>query len=325
MKPPSPWLPLLAGCLAGPVLAAGLHWGVILGTLNSAVVLPGHVYRSAQPDAKGLAWLVHRHGIRTVINLRGHAQTAPWYLGPAAAGASLGLSQEDVTMSASRLPSPDAVRQLVTALDRSPRPVLIHCQQGVDRTGLAAVSALLLHSDTPVDVALRSMSLGSGHVPLGRTRFIGRFFTQYRDWLAGHGLPHSSPLFRLWATRHYAPDGTPAEWSAPPASVAAGKPSLVTATCRNLSSLPWHFKAEPRAGVHAVWHLVHEDGSPFLSGRTGLRDAVVPPGGEIAIEIPMPRLDAGRRYRLLAELCNEHQATFTQLGSPPLDIEVSVP
>ncbi len=313
---------LLAGCLVGPALAAGLHWGVILGTLNSGEVLPGHVYRSAQPDARALAWLVKRYGIRTVINLRGHAQAAPWYLAEAGAGADLGLSHEDITMSASRLPSPHAVRQLVEALDRSPRPVLLHCQQGVDRTGLAAVSAVLLHSDTPVEVALRSMSLGTGHVPLGRTRFIGRFFAQYREWLAGLGLAHTPASFRLWATRHYAPEGTPAEWVGTPVTVRG--PALVTARCRNLSGREWRFRPEPRAGVHAVWHVVGEDGSPAAAGITGLRDAAVAPGGEIGLGFALPRLAPGR-YRLRAELVSEHQATFTQLGSPPLDIEVTVP
>jgi predicted protein tyrosine phosphatase len=316
---------LAAGCLAGPALAAAWHWGRILGTLNQGVVVPGHVYRSAQPSAKNLAWLVRRYGVRTVINLRGHAQTTPWYLEEATAGAELGLSQEDITMSASRLPSPLAVRQLVEALDLSPRPILIHCQQGVDRTGLAAASALLLYTDTPLDEAERSMSLGTGHVPLGRTRFIRGFFRQYREWLAGLELEHRPGLFRYWATRVYAPEGTPADWHAEPAVPQPGGQALVQARCRNLSSQAWRMRAEPGAGYHAWWHVVDDNGILLGAGLTGLRDAIIRPGEEAEMPIVLPRLPRGKKCVLRAQMVTPGQGTFTQLGSPPLEMEVVLP
>jgi hypothetical protein len=107
-------------------------------------------------------------------------------------------------------------------------------------------------------------------------------------------------------------------------SVAPDSPSVVHTRCRNLSLQEWQFKADTRLGVHAWWRLVAEDGTDVASGFTGLREMTVAPGDAADIDIPLPRLTRGR-YHLLCELVTAQQATFTQLGSPPLDIEVSVP
>jgi protein tyrosine/serine phosphatase len=327
--PSRPWLSLLValvgGACAGVLLAASLHWGKILGTLNSHAVIPGQVYRSAQPGPREVDWLVRKYHIRTIINLRGNGAQFAWYRNEAVATAEHNLSQEDILMSACRLPSPQAVRQLIEALDRSPGPILLHCQQGVDRTGLASAIALLLYTDTPLDEACRSMSLAYGHVPLFRTRFIGGFFRQYRDWLADLERVHKPILFRVWATKYYRP--AEAEWVAPdgPVSVVGGHRKLVMARVRNTSDQTWQFRADPGVGLHVMWYFFAEDGSLVTGGPTGRRDADVPPGETFEVPIVLPRLLPKGRYRLQAELVRPEQTTYAQLGSSPLDVEVIVP
>ncbi len=60
-------LAALAGLLIVPALwFGGLQWN---GNLHT--VLPGQLYRSGTLAAPALDALVHREGIRTIINLRG--------------------------------------------------------------------------------------------------------------------------------------------------------------------------------------------------------------------------------------------------------------
>src|SRR5207248_3100494 len=115
-----------------------LHFAHILGGGNFRTVLPGEVYRCGQPSPGRLEWLIRRYGIRTVINLRGACPGVNWYRDQARVTAELDVSQEDIHLSATRLPSTTAIRRLVEVLQRSERPLLIHCQQGADRTGLAS-------------------------------------------------------------------------------------------------------------------------------------------------------------------------------------------
>src|ERR1700677_4850191 len=70
-------------CLIGVVLllAAGffLEAGRVLLGDNLHEVLPGEIYRGAQRSPQDLQKLVKRHGIRTVVNLRG-TTNSPWYV-----------------------------------------------------------------------------------------------------------------------------------------------------------------------------------------------------------------------------------------------------
>src|SRR5262249_59607787 len=124
----------LYGCVAGLLLALAAEAGRFLLTQNFHAVIPGRVYRSAQPSGTRLECLVRRHGIRTVINLRGCCAPLPWYLDEARTSHRLHVAQEDVCLSAGRLPSVAEMRRLVEVLDRNEHPYLIHFHLGADPT-----------------------------------------------------------------------------------------------------------------------------------------------------------------------------------------------
>src|SRR5205823_11839393 len=119
---------------------------VFLGR-NWHAVLPGFAYRSAQLSPDQLRAAARRVGVRTVVNLRGTSPDFDWYLDESRATRDADVAQEDVTLSAHRLPAPDELRRLVEVIDHAEYPLLLHCRQGVDRTGLAAALVLLLHTD----------------------------------------------------------------------------------------------------------------------------------------------------------------------------------
>src|SRR5688500_8672391 len=89
------WL-LLAPAAA--VLLLGAEVAHLAGS-NLHEVVPGKVYRSSQPDGDDVERLARTHGIRTVVNLRGGQETAPWYLDESRAVCRLDISHEDVSLS----------------------------------------------------------------------------------------------------------------------------------------------------------------------------------------------------------------------------------
>src|SRR5262249_41159099 len=145
-----------------PALAEAVR--VFFGA-NFHAVLPGRVYRCAQPSARALEELVARHGIRTVVNLRGCCDPFPWYLAQARATHRLDVCQEDICLSAGRLPSAPELRRLVEVIDRGEYPLLLHCRRGADRTGLASAVVLLLQPGVPLSQARRQLGLRYGHAP----------------------------------------------------------------------------------------------------------------------------------------------------------------
>ena len=232
---------LATGGFTGFLVAVGVQISQIAVGGNVHTVIPGAVYRSSRPTSGRLDMLVAKYHIRTVVNLRGCCDTTPSYLDESRATARLDLSQEDVPFSAGRLPSVPVIRELVNVLDNSEKPILLHCYQGIDRTGMASAMALLLYTDISLDEALHQLSPRFGHLPLGRTGNIDRFFELYREWLQEKGVAHSSANFRHWIEQDYCPGEYLASYEIlepkdKPLVMHRGEPLVVRVRCTNVSS-----------------------------------------------------------------------------------------
>jgi protein tyrosine/serine phosphatase len=119
-------------------LAVGGYLGFLQLTGNFHEVVAGELYRSAQPTRARLAAEVKTHGIRTVINLRGANPRREWYRTEVEESRRLGLIHVDFAMSADRALTPGQADALIRIMAEVPKPILIHCRSGSDRTGLVA-------------------------------------------------------------------------------------------------------------------------------------------------------------------------------------------
>ncbi|MFN4159729.1 MAG: dual specificity protein phosphatase family protein [Gemmobacter sp.] len=145
------------------LLAFGGYLGWRQWTGNFATVVVGEVYRSNQPTPERLAAYARDHGIRTVLNLRGADPGADWYEAERKAAADLGLALIDFPLSANRELSRERADALVTILKDAPKPLLIHCRSGADRTGLASVVYQAMVAGVDEDAAERQLSIRFGH------------------------------------------------------------------------------------------------------------------------------------------------------------------
>lgn len=145
-------------------LAFGIYFLAIQATGNFSAVVPGELYRSNQPTAAQIVEYTKRYGIKTIVNLRGSSEDAAWYKDEVATAASLDVEHIDFRMSARQQLTPEETRTLVALLRDAPKPILIHCKSGADRTGLA--SAIYLHqiANASEDTAEGQLSLRFGHV-----------------------------------------------------------------------------------------------------------------------------------------------------------------
>jgi hypothetical protein len=316
---------VIAGGLCGLFLAAAAEaCRVMLGN-NFHTVVPGRVYRCAQPSGAALEQMLKAHHIRTVVNLRGCGAPFPWYLDECRATHGLNVAQEDICFSAGRLPSAPELRRLIEVLDRCEYPILLHCRRGADRTGVAAAIVLLLETGFDLDRARRQLGLRYGHVALGRPAYLDQFFDLYQEWLEAHHWGHSPDRFRRWAQEEYCPAECRCRIDALelPAAVRPGKPFTVLVRFHNTSVKTWRFQAETNAGIHARYDLWDDCDQQVASARAGLFPAEVRPGQAIDLKLALPALKAGS-YRLLVDLVDEQHCWFFQTGSEPLETEFEV-
>jgi len=146
--------------------AGGLHLGILHLGDNFHAVVPGQLYRSAQPTPELIADYQKEYGIKTVINLRGENVGSGWYDAELAETSKLGIRLVNFRMSAKREFTQDRFTELMAVLREAEKPILVHCMSGSDRSGL--VSALYLAAVTKVseEQADNQISFRYGHIPL---------------------------------------------------------------------------------------------------------------------------------------------------------------
>ncbi len=171
---------------------------------NFGVVIPNQVYRSAQLGALELQRIVRQRGIRSVVNLRGAHPRDPWYRQQRAVALQLGVAHHDLRFSATGLPPITEILRLKRVLQNTERPLLIHCQRGADRTGMASALILLLDGEQPIDQVRKQLSaryyIFSGH-SAGKL-----LLDEYVQWLATNKARHNGTLFAHWLETDYVDD-----------------------------------------------------------------------------------------------------------------------
>ena len=166
------------------------------------------VARSAQPYLGFYGPFVGAHGIRSIINLRGENPTRLWWRQERRTADRLDIRHFDVRLSSRLIPSRNALADLMDAFENAPRPFLIKCSGGQDRTSFAAASYLLhIGGPSALERAQAQFALWPYlHRPRRNQRWM-RYFPAF----AGDAM--GSAPFAEWLRHDYDPNAF-AEWLA---------------------------------------------------------------------------------------------------------------
>jgi protein tyrosine/serine phosphatase len=109
-------------------------------------VVPGEAARAMQAWAGGLKTFLRRRGIKAIINLRGRNDDLSWWRHETAAAKSIGVAHLDAMLDSRKLPTKAMLVTLIESFDTAPKPFLLKCSGGQDRTSFAA-ALYLIHRD----------------------------------------------------------------------------------------------------------------------------------------------------------------------------------
>jgi protein tyrosine/serine phosphatase len=146
---------------------------------NFHVITPSEAYRSAQLDEDELTHYLSKYKIRSVINLRGKKDDEPWYIEEKQVCRDLDVEHYDLRLPADKEPASTEIEALMRLFKTAPRPVLIHCKAGADRSGLAAAIWKMEIDGQPKAVAKRQLSIRFGHIPVGPTSVLDAFIEKW--------------------------------------------------------------------------------------------------------------------------------------------------
>jgi protein tyrosine phosphatase (PTP) superfamily phosphohydrolase (DUF442 family) len=139
-----------AGCATAPSAR-----GVAEEGLRNFGRVDDGVLRCAQPTAQGCEG-ARRLGVRTVLNLRSEHDDVSVLAGT-------GLSRVHVPMRQWHVDERKVAAALRVLSDPALRPVLVHCQEGRDRTGLVVAAYRVLYQGWTREEAVAEMRAYGNH------------------------------------------------------------------------------------------------------------------------------------------------------------------
>jgi protein tyrosine phosphatase (PTP) superfamily phosphohydrolase (DUF442 family) len=317
-------LVLLAAICSVALVAPGpVHTFLFEDNLHT--VVPGQIYRSAQPSAADLEALIRRLHLRSVLNLRGDAEEKRWYRAERRVSATTGVRLFTVHLSAKTLPPAQRLREVLDVLETAPRPLLLHCKGGVERSGLVAALAVLLDGGD-LDAARAQFAASKGF--LLPTTDLPDVLDEYQRWLASRGVTSTPARVQRWVQRDYAPGYYRAEIEAldAPRVVTRGQAPVLHFRVTNRSTRPIPFSSDPLAATSlgAFLRAPGPGDPPPVEMRGRHVDLSLEPGASVELALPLPHLDRPGAWRLHVDLVDQVK-WFAWMGSTPLDLEIQVP
>ena len=150
--------------------SCGAYWGAIQYQGNFHTVKEGAFYRSAQLSKDELQSAIQEHKIRSVLNLRGAHPGQVWYDEEVAVSQALGVAHYDYGLSAHRFVTTQQIGEVFGIIHDAPKPLLVHCKAGADRTGLVSALYRFAGEGVSADQADGELSLFYGHFPYFMSR-----------------------------------------------------------------------------------------------------------------------------------------------------------
>ena len=163
-------------------------------------VIPGEAARAMQAWAGGLSPFLKRRGIAAIINLRGRNDDLAWWKKETAIAQSAGIAHFDAMLDSRKLPTHDMLLRLIECFDAAPRPFLLKCSGGQDRTSFAAALYLIHRGGWAALPAARAQYARFPylHFPKPHQRWLKHFLDFAMEDAGGQSLA-------AWAGQSYTP------------------------------------------------------------------------------------------------------------------------
>lgn len=152
--------------------------GAVRALYNNFHALGGGMYRCSQPSPAQIRRYHARHGIRSIVNLRGVHDYGSYFYEEEAC-TRLGIALHSVKLYSRVPPSVEEVHRMRDLFAGLQYPALLHCKSGADRAGLGAALFRILRLGHPVHAAMNELSWRYGHSKRARTGILDFFFASY--------------------------------------------------------------------------------------------------------------------------------------------------
>lgn len=186
-------------------------------------VVPGEAARAMQAWAGGVGPFLQRRGLRALINLRGRNDDLSWWQNETRTAQALGIAHFDAMLDSRKIPTRQMLTRLIECFDAAPKPFLLKCSGGQDRTSFAA-ALYLIHSrgwSAMEQATAQFARFPYLHFPKQHQRWLKAFLyyacqdargLALKDWIATRYTPEAA---KAWFDSHGLGDGYKAIFTVP--------------------------------------------------------------------------------------------------------------
>lgn len=296
---------------------------------NLHPVIPGAVYRSGQPDVARLKQLIAELELRSILSLRGGDDSVAWFKAERQTAEAHGVEFRSLRLSGTHMPAPELLASLVDAISELPRPLLLHCRGGAERSALASAVVLLLDGSPP-EVAARQFAARFGFIHWRGRSTLPSVVDDYASDLRRRDETHSPARFRRWLERGYVAEAYRAELEfVGDPQLRAGEGAWLSIRATNRSPRPWRFDHDLERGMHVVVRARSVDSDTWRGwSKPPMREipaGEVAPGETVRLDVWLKAFSRSGAHRLEVDLENRSVARFSQKGSNSafLDFDVA--
>jgi len=143
-------------------------------------------FRSSQPTMWQLRRMVRKHGIKTIINLKGPNQDSAYWAFEREQCAKLGVRLVDVSIASRSLPSHERIKRASTVFDSVEYPIWMHCKAGADRAGIYSTLYQHFRLGVPIEQTDQLRLWPYGHIKRSKAGMADFFFDQYTSFRREH-------------------------------------------------------------------------------------------------------------------------------------------
>lgn len=320
---------LILGLIAAVVFGVpgGYYLVVTFITGNFHAVVPGEIYRSRQPKPGDLTRWTEQVGLQSVLCLRGDEY--PQAERERAEAAELGLDYRTVRSSAHRQLSRYEAIDFIEQIEQMPKPLLIHCRAGADRTGTASVIAAMAFGGQDYAAAIEQMHWQYLHVGWYKVK-VDKIFDQYERWCQSQGVDTGGwEQFRRYIFEHYYPRFYHVEIDVPERlTIRAGESLTLDVPVTVRASEPLPGDDDDKRFALACFEGEYEGDykERLLSGRVDLPRRSIAPGETVTLEmtITLPADEPAGVLEVGFDVEQVDRLWFGRMGNPVPRVTIEV-
>ena len=136
-------------------------------------------FRSSQPTMWQLRRMVKRHGIRTILNLKGANPNSAYWAFEREQCEKLGITLIDIDIRSREAPRPEDMRRAKALFASIAYPMWMHCKAGADRTGIYATFFQHFHQQMPIEHTNQLRLWPYGHFRRAKAGRIDNYLQHY--------------------------------------------------------------------------------------------------------------------------------------------------